>query len=321
MDLTPVRIRGKRYTPILQNSRSKLIRKRFASTTSTTTTQPHASPFKKSRPEASQSQPPQTPELSHLERLPTELLEQIFWHCPNINLPAASLTLGQKLSSQSLKLQFFRLACEKRSAFAKMAQAYGARTVPEVQNALLRLSWVTYPLIRHVIDESPVPAFYPALVPILHLEMPVYIPPKLLHGPWTDEKLAFLEYMVRSGGTIDRINSVDGEIAEAGFWDALRARNVSALQLLSGQYMFMKRNGIHGHLAKLNFSSDWGVLPCTRHLRTAVLEEGCDRDVVGYLLDADPSEIDRHDPAVWEWLHDRKAEGDERGNWLEERLR
>jgi len=38
--------------------------------------------------------------MSHLEKLPTELLETVFLYCLNINLPRSSPIIGAKLSSK-----------------------------------------------------------------------------------------------------------------------------------------------------------------------------------------------------------------------------
>lgn len=43
--------------------------------------------------------------MSLLEKLPTELLENIFFHCMNLDLPQASPIIGGKLSSQSVYIK------------------------------------------------------------------------------------------------------------------------------------------------------------------------------------------------------------------------
>ena len=47
---------------------------------------------------------PANPKQSRLESLPTELLEQIFSECLNVNLPLASSHLGTALSSTRTKM-------------------------------------------------------------------------------------------------------------------------------------------------------------------------------------------------------------------------
>ena len=47
---------------------------------------------------------------SPLERLPTELLENIFLKCLNISLPRASLSIGKRLASDYVKTEFFCIA-------------------------------------------------------------------------------------------------------------------------------------------------------------------------------------------------------------------
>ena len=59
----------------------------------------------------------------------------------------------------------------------------------------------------------------------------------------------------------------------------------------------------------------------TEHLRAAVLDGGCQRDVVPVLLGASGATIDSNDKVIWDWIHRRKAEGNADGEWLEERIK
>jgi hypothetical protein len=50
--------------------------------------------------------------MSSLERLPTELLQEIFLHCMNLDLPRSSPVIGGKLSSESVYTQTILAAFE-----------------------------------------------------------------------------------------------------------------------------------------------------------------------------------------------------------------
>ena len=47
--------------------------------------------------------------MSPLERLPTELLEMIFFYCLNVSLPRSSTVLGRSLASNHVKTKLFLL--------------------------------------------------------------------------------------------------------------------------------------------------------------------------------------------------------------------
>ena len=77
--------------------------------------------------------------LSSLERLPMELLSDIFLLSENINLPKASPSLGRTLSHQSTKRQFvFHMFDDFRDTLEE----------EEVQSGLLRQKWFTYDFLR-----------------------------------------------------------------------------------------------------------------------------------------------------------------------------
>jgi hypothetical protein len=43
--------------------------------------------------------------MSNLEKLPTELLERVFFYCLNIDLPRSSPVIGGKLSSETVYMR------------------------------------------------------------------------------------------------------------------------------------------------------------------------------------------------------------------------
>ena len=166
------------------------------------------------------------------------------------------------------------------------------------------------------------------------------IPGKLLHGPWTTDKCDFLEMVIRGNATIDWVGTTSGEIADKGLTQALREGNARATRLLVTRAGSRDPQGLWSlpcSPCSSDISAPWpregllqantfylrgvGVVPHTRHLRTAVLEADCQRDVVEALLGADDIEkIDLEDRTVLDWAVEKKILGDERGPWLLFRL-
>ena len=328
MELTPVRIRGKRYRPGQKPSNSSLkpVRKAVTKRPNPSPAHDHSSSSKTKSAVAIRLDNWPEPRLSPLESLPVELLEQIFWHSPNIHLPAASVPLCTKLFSIPLRRELFRKVCLlSTTPCTGLLHANAVTHLHELQSALLRLKWVTWPFIREVVHITFPETIGPSLqgtepfslqsdtLP-LSLDDGTYVPSKLLHGPWTHEKLAFLDHLLWSCAKIDTVNSTDGELAEAGFMEAIRAGDVEALQVLRVREVL--------NTAKDFWTIDQkGIVPRTEHLRTAITQRECNEDVVEILLLASPTQIDLHDPHVWNWIHDKKIKGDEGGSWLEQKLK
>ncbi|KAL9070731.1 MAG: hypothetical protein Q9161_004665 [Pseudevernia consocians] len=165
------------------------------------------------------------------------------------------------------------------------------------------------------------------------------VPGKLLHGPWTAEKCDFLEMVIRGNATVDWVGTTSGEIAEIGLIQALREGNTRATGLLVTRAGSGDPQGLWGFAYSSDSSTiekvdsgPWpredlfqanvfelrgvGVVPRTKHLRTAVLEAGCQRDVVETLLMAEDKKIDVGDREVLDWAVEKRVLGDERGPWL-----
>ena len=161
------------------------------------------------------------------------------------------------------------------------------------------------------------------------------VPEKLLHGPWTTKKCDFLEIVIWGNATVDWVGTTSGEIAEQGLMQALREGNARATRLLvtrSGRGSCDLPFTSESYKIEKAVSGPWpredlvqvkacvlrgiGVVPRTIHLRTAVIEAGCQQDVVESLLVGDNVNIDFEDRAVLDWAVERKFQGDERGQWL-----
>ena len=89
---------------------------------------------------------------SHLERLPVELLESIFFYCLNVSLPQASFVIGQKLASMRVKTHLvFNVLSTPNSSDDPSAATDSVHTLQEqakAQSAVLRLRWMTLPLLK-----------------------------------------------------------------------------------------------------------------------------------------------------------------------------
>ena len=166
------------------------------------------------------------------------------------------------------------------------------------------------------------------------------VPEKLLHGPWTTEKCDFLEMVIRGNATVDWVGTTSGEVAEKGLMQALREGNARATRLLVTRAGSLVPQGLWGlpyshssstDIEKLD-SGPWpredlvqangfdlrgvGVIPRTKHLRTAVLEAGCQQDIVETLFMAEDTNIDVEDRFILHWAIEKRVIGDERGPWL-----
>ncbi len=135
----------------------------------------------------------------------------------------------------------------------------------------------------------------------------VLIPETSLHGPWTKEKLDLLEMLCSAGATVDWINTSAGEIAEQGLKDAIMEGSMRAVKLLTKEPTCISRE-----IERKNI----GVKIDTRHVRLAVLEAGCDVDIVQALVQHPKSTIDLDDREIVAWAIRDQWKGSMKGGWL-----
>ncbi len=133
------------------------------------------------------------------------------------------------------------------------------------------------------------------------------IPDKLLHGPWTEEKLDLLELLCDAGATVDWINTSAGEVAERGFEEAILEGNLSAVRLLTREPFSVWRQNV-------------GVRTDIRHLRLAVMKAGCRQEIVEELVCRPLSVSDLGDEEILAWAVKVRAEGNEMGQWVLDQL-
>ncbi|MDI1485444.1 MAG: hypothetical protein OHK93_000582 [Ramalina farinacea] len=343
-DLTPVRIRGKRYAPGQKP---------------TIHTQ-HNNAYTPSSYTTDQSN---RPHLSRLEILPTELLHHIFRFCPNIYLPVASPTLGQILSDKAIKFHIvIQTLSNRQTLIDAVAEASGHTSIASLQSEVLNRKWLTFEFLRDALKEAaklprpdafldyandgepdedsslsavdtefdlisvtgadspiarkPKKAKKSPLYQNLDLNQYTAVPVKLLHGPWTASKLSLLKLLFRAGGSIERVTSTDDEVASASLLEALKSSNRKVALALIPRPSYRSFNDLDNYTEPPHI----GVTPDTSHFRAAVLEGGCDRKIVLKMLLLLPHVIDYEDRAVWKWIHDSISVGDEKGLWLKQTL-
>ncbi|KAL8685873.1 MAG: hypothetical protein Q9218_007494 [Villophora microphyllina] len=138
------------------------------------------------------------------------------------------------------------------------------------------------------------------------------VPTKVLHGPWDDAKKDFLQLIMSGGARFDWVNGNSGEVAESSVKEAILQGRIDVLKQLTNyrSVVFPVRNR--------DWPPCWGVILTQEHLRLAILEAGCKREVVenitcitdlgdGYSL---------RDGDIVNWAIEKDAQGDERGTWL-----
>lgn len=137
------------------------------------------------------------------------------------------------------------------------------------------------------------------------------IPIKLLHRPWTEEQLSFLFILNVSGAKFNLDNKMYRDIAKKGLTEAIRGDNYRAVHLITEAWASSRP-------LSMTWKEAWTfrIKPDTEHLKVAVIERGCRRDIVQALLSAKSSDIDYTNTAVLEWAENQREQGDGRGQWL-----
>ncbi|KAL8670186.1 MAG: hypothetical protein Q9168_005264 [Polycauliona sp. 1 TL-2023] len=176
---------------------------------------------------------------------------------------------------------------------------------------------------------------------------PCPIPAKLLTGPWTDEKLHFLEAVLEGGATIT--SAEQENLAHRGLMDAIKEDDYRAIDLLAvigrdeqyldphrmeGQYVEPSMAYAEFDLGALDedasafVKTHWlerrtcGVRPTTDHLKTAVIEKGCRKMIVRRLLFANKADIDRQDSSITTWMMESQLiSGNSKAAWLQYQLK
>lgn len=324
MDLTPMRIRGRKR----KHPASLLATKLQAQYSSS-----QASEAKRQRQIQRQIQKKdETPAMPTLQGLPQELLEIIFLYSMNLSLPQCSPSLGRRLSSHTVTMDF-----TMRSFFHTVDHKTNHRdriktSDAQLQSSLLNCRFFTWDFFLAYVQRAhdamitlrgkawekagiEVPGvrefdglwpFQFTKIPYLSFAEGFHVPQKLLHGPWSKDEASFLYVLVSLNGEIDWEGSLSGETAKSGMREAIKEGNelaVAALAVLLGVPRAIT----------------------TDMIRFAVVECGCHVNVLRHLLfnaqilarDTSKDVLDFHDPKLWAWA---ETHG-EKGALLKELLR
>ncbi|KAH7090268.1 hypothetical protein FB567DRAFT_519459 [Paraphoma chrysanthemicola] len=317
MDLTPVRIRGRKRKHPAVLLATKLQAEYSSS---------QAADAKRQRQiQKELKKKDATPAMPTLQGLPQEILEIIFLYCMNPSLPQCSPTLGRRLSSRTVTMEF-----TMRSFFHTVDHKTNHRdrvktSDPVLQSSLLSCRFFTWDFFLAYVQRAhdamitlrgkawektgiEVPGvrefdglwpFQFTKIPYLSFAEGFHVPQKLLHGPWTKDKASLLYVLVSLNGEIDWEGSLSGEVAKSGMKEAIREGNecaVAALAVLLGVPRAIT----------------------TDMIRYAVVEYGCDINILRHLLfnaqilarEASKDVLDFHDPKLWAWaeMHSEKGE-------------
>lgn len=288
--------------------------------------------------------------LSPLETLPVELLQNIFLDSMNVALPRASLQLAMKLSSEHLQLemsmkvlylQYYYATKKDRSRlvtcrfftldFLLKYVQHGHRywyknEATQADRAGLQGAAnfvcgdsVSREKISHeqawaiaqkgVIGRRRFASVMPYLVGLTDL----YIPEKLLHGPWSEKSGAFLQILCRRGNGIDWDSSAS-DVAMKGIFEAIRAGDERASECLIDHDPAVQRvQPTHDMFRCVVLEGD-----CNQTIITTILGDKSDHGVP--LFDPEEKKFNYLDPELWAWI-DKRGRSDEKAAWLEKVLK
>lgn len=342
MELTPIKIRGKR-SKTLGSKRGRGRPSKSASTSAASSAVPSraSTPVSMVSKASARSLRSSTAKrrktakpLSRLEELPIELLQIIFLESMNVALPRSSPHLAAMLSDEHTRLEFSLRAFYCNGLLLNDNSA----DMPRLHSELLACRFFTWSyfqvILRRVheryvkehklLDDEHLSAcsnifcphsFFPVaaddwkvdLWKVEHtpyLQMGAFqIPEKVLHGPWTSDKVEFLSLLVKLNGRVDWEDTSTGEVATQGLYDAIRQGSTEAVEEL--------------------FHENIRVIPKTEMVRVAVMDCDFDERMVYSLLchaDCDDGDVDYYDSKLWAWIEHASSSGDPKGALLKEML-
>jgi hypothetical protein len=317
MDLTPIKVRGRK-----RNHPARLHAEKIEAQQAKAASSQASSSAK--RRKNSKPKKVTTPAMPTLQGLPQELLEMVFLYSMNIALPQCSLTLGRRLSSQTVMMDF-----TMRCFFHTVDHKANIRdrkitSDPYMQSRLLECKFFTWDFFLAYVQKShdamvkqrgkawesttvTIPGvsefdglwpFKFTRIPYLGFAAEFVIPEKLLHGPWTKDKVSLLYVLVSLNGEIDW-TGLAGETAKSGIREAIKEddeRAVAALSVLLGVPKAIN----------------------TSILQYAVIECDCSVNILRHLLfnaqilarNTTTETLDFHDPKLWAWSEANGEKGE-----------
>ncbi|KAF2126716.1 hypothetical protein P153DRAFT_68590 [Dothidotthia symphoricarpi CBS 119687] len=263
---------------------------------------------------------------SPLERLPTELTQSIFLYSGlNMAMAQASHCIGRHLSNEYM----YNAVCDQyltTNLDDRVEQS-------KAQTAIFASPWMTWTFFKKwiirtyeskgclcgltpdegCVDEQWPPNFEDATTMVFsrgHLPRLAFIhgrlPTKLLHKPWTEDKIQFLRFLLwLTSMTVDWKDPEVYRLVSEGRRQAFLDQNLEAVELF-------------------NHNRRLGKPPCLSAVRFAVTDAGCNRSIVydtilsAYLWGLrghswQCSELDK-------WCENRIRVGDSKGQWLKTML-
>ena len=264
--------------------------------------------------------------LAHIECLPAELIQPIFLASgPSLALPLVSHRIAAKLCDARI----YDSVCTQLLTTSSVYDAAHSRN----QTMLFAAKWMTWDFFKAFIlkayadagclcgrkrgkgclqskwppdfDDATTMVFSRSHWPTLTF-VKARLPLKLLQGPWTQEKIQFLRFLLwTTSMTVDWADPVVMGAVREGKRQAFLARNLEAVQLFNHN----RRLGRATNLEQVRF---------------AVMEAGCDRSIVyDTMANARNSGMmgsDWNCPKLDQWCQERIEAGNPKGQWLKAKL-
>ena len=263
--------------------------------------------------------------MASLEGLPQEILEMIFLYSMNMALPRASPRLGAALSSRHVTLAFTMEHFFHTVDYQLSMRMQSSDADTNLQSDILACRFFTYPFFMAYVQRAhdtwiklrgkywrdlgvvvPGADYFDSLfvykftqVQYLGFGKKFYIPEKLLHAPFTKDKVSLLYILVAFCGEIDWAGSMAGETAKTGIKEAIKEGNeyaVASLAVLLGVPKAIT----------------------TEMIRYAVIDCGCEFSILRHLLfngqilapTTSKDILDFHDPTLWTWAVENPLKGE-----------
>lgn len=265
---------------------------------------------------------------SPLERLPAEVLQQVFEYSANVGLPLVSRETASKLSKSNylqhqLTVQLLKPVFGNSSATSKELSDATRLLNSKFMTFEFFTKWLqAYALWMDTVEDSEEPWSNSQVRDVWLALQPssALLPPKkLLSSPFNQEKAQFLEVLSHHVQDLAGMDAAYGELAHVGLVAAVRQSHREMVQLLLSM----------------------GLTASTEMLRVAVTESGCDREIVRMLIDksendrrdpnmdegrpaeigSSPDAVDLLDPVLWSWADEARRRGNKKGGWLMELLK
>ena len=259
--------------------------------------------------------------LSLMEKLPTEVLQNIFECSGNVNLPLSCRVLASQLRGRHLQALVTSRVLEP---VLHVSSKDGIWTTKLKDASRLMdsrfFTWAFFVDWLQDVDRRRKPpgehwdaapnlppdgCYHRAEVVWRTLEPHTLLHPplKLLRRPFTADRIMFLDVMVSAlTEEPDDLDPIYQEQAQRGLEQAI---DDSAHHALDAFWSL-------------------GAVPDTELLRKAVIDAGCVVPVVAKLITRTAklrTSTDLLDPMLWSWADEAKRRNDEKGQWLVARLR